>query len=194
MEPTKALALSDAFGMLHREEVLALADLVQKLEPGAKVANVGAGFGTSALTIAEVRPDIELVSVDIRDDDNPFGGFMNERNAFINAGIELKHQQIKGDSPVVAEQFPTETFDLVIIDDDHTYEAAGNSITKWLSRVKPGGYILMHDYDSVMWPDVKTVVDEVAEMFFLKFEWQEDTYICFSRPTVAQMKKKGKTP
>lgn len=182
ISPTKALELSAAFGMLHREEVLALADLVDKLPEGAQVANVGAGFGTSALTIMEVRPDINLVSVDIRDDNNPFGGLMNERNAFANAGIEMTHTQIKGDSPEVALAFPVRSFDLVIIDDDHSYEAAGKSMSAWLARVKEGGYILVHDYTSTIWPDVYKVVEEIRSLYGLIEEWVQDTYICLRRP------------
>ena len=41
-----------------------------------------------------------------------------------------------------------ETIDLLFIDGDHQYDSVREDLKKWLPRVKVGGKVVFHDYDS----------------------------------------------
>lgn len=51
--------------LLARRWLTTMPDVVEKLEQGAKVADIGCGTGTAALTMAEAYPESEVVGVDI---------------------------------------------------------------------------------------------------------------------------------
>lgn len=57
-----------------------------------------------------------------------------------------------------SEQFEDMSMDFVFIDGDHSYEGVKEDIGLWLPKVKTGGYLCGHDYDSR--PGVKQAVDE----------------------------------
>ncbi len=59
-----------------------------------------------------------------------------------------------------AEMIAERTFDFVFIDADHTYEGVKADIAAWTSKVKPGGMVMGHDYNSVAFPSVIKAVDE----------------------------------
>lgn len=54
---------------------------------------------------------------------------------------------LKGESTDCAEQVEAESLDFVFIDADHTYEGVREDLGAWFGRVKPGGWIMGHDYD-----------------------------------------------
>ena len=68
--------------------------------------------------------------------------------------------KFKMTSGKAAEKFWDETFDLVYIDGLHTYDGVKNDIELYLPKVKKGGYIAGHDYNSKHFPGVKDAVDE----------------------------------
>lgn len=51
--------------LLARRWLTTMPDVVEKLERGARVADIGCGTGTAALTMAEAYPATEVVAVDI---------------------------------------------------------------------------------------------------------------------------------
>lgn len=53
---------------------------------------------------------------------------------------------IKMSSVVASQIFPKEYFDLVFIDDDHSYEYVLKAIKAYIPIVKTGGFITGHDY------------------------------------------------
>lgn len=52
----------------------------------------------------------------------------------------------------------TEPLDLVFIDGWHEYDAVLQDCRDWMPKLKPGGTIILHDYDSA--PGVRRVVEE----------------------------------
>ena len=56
--------------------------------------------------------------------------------------------------------FETGEFDFVWIDGDHSYEQVKRDITNYLPKVKKGGIIGGHDYNSNVFTGVKKAVDE----------------------------------
>lgn len=49
--------------------------------------------------------------------------------------------------------------DLVFIDADHSFEGAKRDILAWRPKLRPGGFLVGHDYE---WETVKQAVDEVV--------------------------------
>ncbi|MBU3591454.1 class I SAM-dependent methyltransferase [Polynucleobacter sp. 78F-HAINBA] len=68
---------------------------------------------------------------------------------------------IREKSWLAADQFQDESFDLVYIDGDHTYEGVVKDLAAWYPKVKKGGIICG---DDIGWPGVKKAVDE----FFIR--------------------------
>ena len=52
--------------------------------------------------------------------------------------------------------------DFVFVDADHSYEGCTADIKAWMHHIKPGGWMLGHDYGSdKRHPDVRRAVDEI---------------------------------
>jgi len=152
--------LVDTFHFLHESEAELLQKLAELVPENGICVNIGAGVGTSALAVLEKRPDLTdtFFTIDIRSEGNPFGGLENERNAFDKAEMEYPNQ-IFGDSKEVVKGWDDD-IDFLIVDGDHSYDGAKADIVEWGKFVKSGGIILVHDYESVHWGDVKKVVDK----------------------------------
>lgn len=55
---------------------------------------------------------------------------------------------VKGESIIVSKFYPLQSLDFVFIDAAHDYENVFNDIASWFGRIKDGGVIAGHDYDS----------------------------------------------
>lgn len=162
MVKSKALEQAKAFGYLKADELLLLQKYAKKLSESAVCVNIGAGFGTSSLAILEVRPDLKYTfyTIDVRNDDNPFGGLLNERNAFKK--WNMKHpNQIHGDSKKIADVWDSGKVDLLIIDGDHSSEGCRGDILGWEQHLKIGAIVFVHDYQSQHWGEVTHAVNEL---------------------------------
>ena len=156
----KAVELANSFGMLYEDEVYALYVLAKMLPENPKVANFGAGTGTSGLVIRTARQDAKIWTIDISES-SPYGGLENERNAFTNAGvIDQLPNQIFGCSWDIGKGWQYGDLDMVFIDGDHSYEGCSKDIEAWLPHIKKNGIIVFHDYERDHWADVKRSVDE----------------------------------
>lgn len=79
-------------------------------------------------------------------------------------GIEARYPErsriINAPSIKAAELFPDRNFDFVFIDASHEYVDVKADIAAWRSKVKPGGWILGHDYHPKDFRGVVRAVDE----------------------------------
>lgn len=158
---------SAAFGFLFLEEVAALKELASKLPPNPVGLNVGAGVGTSALALLEARDDLFLYTCDIVQKVSPTGGLGNERLALEKAGISAIHyHQIHMDSIELAREWLPrgwdDSLDFIFIDGEHNPSYVAEEGPLWWANLKPGGVLAFHDYDSVMWGSLKTVIDNMG--------------------------------
>ncbi len=157
----KAVELSGAFGFLRLDEVEALMDVAKLIPEDGTMINIGAGAGTSSLAVAESRPDVNIITVDISEG-GPFGGFENELNAFKNAKMEkLLPEQLLGDSKKIGHEWDRDKVDFVFVDGDHSEDGVRGDIEAWVQHIKDGGIIIFHDYSPKTWPKVMKVVDEM---------------------------------
>ncbi len=157
----KAAELSGAFGFLSIDEVESLMSLAELIPENGTMINIGAGAGTSSLAVAESRPDINIITVDISDG-GPHGGLENELNAFKNAEMEeLLPEQMLGDSKEIGREWDRDKVDFIFVDGDHGDDGVRGDIDAWLQHIKDGGIIAFHDYGGVVWPAVTVAVDEM---------------------------------
>lgn len=157
-----AYKVSDWIGYLSREDVDLLADMARSLPPDPVAVNIGAGVGTSGLALMESRPDLVLYSIDVNDYANPYGGLVNEGNAFRDAGFEgsPRYHPILGKSHDVAKSWQFGAVDLVFVDDGHTPEDIRGDIEGWLPLIKDGGIIVFHDFATGHHPGTAGIVYE----------------------------------
>lgn len=164
-----AISVAESFGYMTTAEVRGLQALAMSItKPNPVFVNVGAGSGTSGLALAEANNSAIRYTVDITNEDSPFGGLPGEINAFRETKLTPPFQ-IHGDSRNVARSWEKRVYgaivleypiDLIFIDDGHLYEDIKGDIECWTPHVAPGGIISFHDYGKDVWPDVKEVVDQ----------------------------------
>lgn len=154
--------LINAFGYLTEGEGELLQKYAKKVPENGICINIGAGTGTSSVCVLEVRPDLvdTFYTIDIRNWDNPFGGLVNERNAFDKFGMALPNQ-IHEDSKKVGREWKSGKVDLLIIDGDHSRVGARGDILSWKENLNIGAIVFVHDYQSSRWLEVTDAVNEL---------------------------------
>jgi precorrin-6B methylase 2 len=150
-----AYDVADQHGMMSRGEVELLQDCALFLPPAPVVVNIGAGAGTSALALLEKRKDIFIFSIDKRPR-------MLEPTVLRKAGLlkENRVWRVLGDSNRVGKYWPY-PIDLCFVDGGHHDEAVIGDINAWKPKVKPGGYMLFHDYNHPNVPGLTVIVDDM---------------------------------
>lgn len=83
---------------------------------------------------------------------------------------------LKGESSKIAETFDDNIVDFVFIDADHSYEGCSGDIARWWPKVKRGGILSGHDYNT---PHARTqgvdkAVDEFVKRTGLPIEFGDD--------------------
>lgn len=139
--------LRDAFNYLFQEELDYIYEVTESLPENPSIVNIGAGAGTSGLAFLEARPDSRVTTIDVTKEDSPFGCLIAEWLSANVAGVQDRLTQIHGDSSTCGALWTKGQVDLVFVDGGHTYEGCTSDLSVWQRHVKPGGYILIHDYD-----------------------------------------------
>lgn len=193
----RALYQSRAFGFLTPFEVMFMESLSRSLPAGATIVNIGAGVGTSGLALTEPHIPGEfnqfphktahVVTIDISLS-APTGGLENERNAFAAVGLDSYiPSQVHNDSKEAGKFWNGGGVNLLFVDGDHSYEGASGDILAWKPHITPGGIIVIHDYESNNWADVKRAVDEYLA------DWHHiltvDSLIAFRKPEQTSQSK-----
>lgn len=125
---------------------------------------IGGGYGSSTLCVylatQLVGTTVNLVTID------PFVPFDGGRNAskahFIENTKDISHLRvINCSSDVAKSQIADNSVDLVFVDGDHHYEQVKRDLENYWPKLKAGGVLLGHDYQSTPHPGVKRATDEV---------------------------------
>ncbi len=148
-------------GFMHPSE---LAQLV-KLAEGKEVLEVGSFRGLSAWCMAHACEHITCVDTFCA---NSAGQFqMPEQTTYQEfrrnlAPFESKLNCLPFSSERAHELIPADKqFDLIFLDAMHDYDSVREDALRWWPRVKPGGYLAMHDYGHWDFPGVERAADEV---------------------------------
>lgn len=87
---------------------------------------------------------------------------------------------VKQTSTEAAKLFSNQSFDLIYLDGDHTYEGVKEDLAAWVPKVKVGGYMSGHDY----WgPEAFGVAKAVNERFKQGVVLDEPTCSWYYRAT-----------
>ena len=146
-------------GRLVEAEGRLLFDSVKKTNKDDLIIELGTLYGHTALLMAQTGRHV--LSIDIA-----------PRVEKID-GVEL----VVGESTEVAEEF--NDIDFLFVDADHEYESVKKDIKAWLPKVKVGGKILFHDYES--WPGVTKAVNEAIEDGLLEKGEQAKSLLCTTK-------------
>lgn len=84
--------------------------------------------------------------------------------------------QHKSTLPEAVDLVSDRQYDLLLIDGDHSLKGVANDFERFAPLVKPGGFVIFDDYDTVDWPSIKPYVDEHArpldDWLWIGGEWR----------------------
>lgn len=149
---------------LDLPEINHLIDICTLLPLYPKILEVGTFLGKSAAHMADARPDAEIITLDTF-----FGGqweyenikhidyYQGYLNNYFNGKmwdetIVTQYLAHWDNIEVVNCAFPeewddTSQYDLIFEDGDHGYNNTKNSFPKCIELLKPGGYLVCHDFN-----------------------------------------------
>jgi trans-aconitate methyltransferase len=135
-------------------------------------AEIGVGTGPTTAALMERFPDLNWLAVDYWPAGLPlhYGGELNadqqaerrEKFMRIVARYPERLDLLEMPSVAAAEHVADGSLDLVFIDADHSYEGCKADILAWRSKVRPGGWLMGHDYHKGNFPGVVQAVDELV--------------------------------
>lgn len=162
-DPAHRLVESHPYCLIH-EDVDLLQELVRKLPKTRSivVVDLGAGSGTTALSVLCAREDKILVTTVDHSD------LQWSQAVATNIGRREDWRGILSDSAEAAKEFEANSVDLLLIDTDHAYRTTKGELEAWLPKVRKGGYVWLHNYGNPAdWgvpnaatPGVKWAIDE----------------------------------
>jgi hypothetical protein len=151
--------------------------VADRVQPGAVGAEVGVYDGGMSNALFKLIPGLCLYMIDrwavytpdqVDGDPEARMPRMTRRawkrvkaQAFaVAAKYKDKAIVIQNDSVAAANRISDGKLDFVFIDGDHSYEGCSRDIEAWLPKVKPGGWLMGHDY--TIRPGVKRAVDDLG--------------------------------
>jgi len=103
------------------------------------------------------RDNPVIIDGQAKNKDNVFDQFKTNCKEYIDSG---KIKYIKGLTLDVVNLVPDESYDIILIDADHSYEGVYNDINAYIPKLKKDGYLMFHDYGCGMWTGVKEACDQ----------------------------------
>lgn len=159
----EAGALDGAELLSDREELL------RKMPPNSIAAEIGVDNGDYSMEILSLNAPKELHLIDLWGSLRYSGKKMARVKEKVSAHAKSEAVRLHRMKSIdAAELFSNGYFDFVYIDTDHSYTTTISELRAWAPKVKPGGFILGHDFvDGNFASGIKYgVVEAVAE--FLK--------------------------
>lgn len=126
-------------------------DELVRLSRGKVVLEIGSRYGASTIGMAQVAELVYAVDWhrgDAWHGDEGVGDSLNLFWAYL-AKYDLKDKVVPlvGRSEQLLPMFKQAMFDVVFVDGDHSYEGVRYDIEHSLPLLKPGGLMVVHDYD-----------------------------------------------
>jgi predicted O-methyltransferase YrrM len=171
IDPVSGLVEIDGVqGLLMPRDIEVLCHYASGLPRGARVVEIGSFMGLSALAMAKafyIRQnytariycvDTWEGSAEHRDMEVIEKGELFERfkRNIAESGLAAYFIPLRKDSVAASGEFQDESFDLIFVDGDHTFEGVSKDLVSWYPKLKPEGVFLGHDYG---YPDVVNAVN-----------------------------------
>lgn len=154
--PHDSYSVSDWLHYLTHNEIDFIKALSKMLPEAPRVAQLGAGGGTSGLAFMEARPDLFLYSIDQSWASNPLGCLEAEIGLLQDAGYisrtdvtTWRYLPIQGDTVTVGLDWTFGKIDMVLVDAGQEYQQVLSDLQVWMRHLKPGGVIAVHDYHKI---------------------------------------------
>jgi len=141
---------------LYDEDLYAILSEAEKLPPNANYVEVGVSHGSSLISVAHFRPDINCYGIELATD------IRNGHRAIEKEGIKNIELFLGRGSEEVCKQWDRE-IDLLFIDGEHYFPYIFWDFCGWSPYVKQGSKILFHDYENAGGP--KFSVREALQVF-----------------------------
>ena len=167
---------------VHKEEYFALVDMPEEavsiyetrmemiralVSDGSVICEVGIFKGDMAKQLEATLHPSRMVLIDLFEGETGSGDQDGNNFEFVDLARSYEHlceyfqgkglTEIKrGDSVEMLRTYPDETFDMIYIDADHSYEGCKRDLSECYKKVKKGGYIMGHDYEMNMKKATKT--------------------------------------
>jgi predicted O-methyltransferase YrrM len=143
-------------------------EAIKNAQDGAKFVEIGVWKGGSTaymgVEIFNSTKKIEYDAIDTFEGSKEHGivvGLYEEAYDNLKPLIDAKVVNlIKGHSQELVSNYADESLDFCFIDGSHEYEDVKKDIQAYLKKVKKGGILAGHDYDS-LWGGVIKAVDEI---------------------------------
>jgi len=133
---------------------------LQRLAIGKHVVEIGSFKGLSTIIMAKVAKRVVAIDpfdrCEVTRNRDTFPTF---RENVYSHGVEDKVITIVATAEAACPLIQPHSFDLALIDGEHTYDAVMSNIRVVAPLIKPDGLLLFHDYGHVGFPGVKAAVD-----------------------------------
>lgn len=164
-------------GHMTEEELTQIEYLASLVPENGTIVEMGSLFGRSAVAWAKsCHPSVNVYCVDLFRNVmvNPSVDFYNK---FVNNTKDIPNIiPIRAFSPYVFEKQLPDKLDLVFLDAIHTNPSDIDNIRYFLPKIKSGGILCGHDYDSG-WPDVVQNVQMLEKELGVSAQLIADTTI-----------------
>lgn len=126
--------------------------LSEHVDKDAILFEIGSYIGGSAIIFYEYFKNVNCVDAWVGGYDiNDKASSQNMVEVELQFDKNTKHTSIlkhKGLSVDVAKSIPDESIDILYIDATHTYDGVRSDLEAWIPKVKKGGIISGHDYET----------------------------------------------
>ncbi len=124
-----------------------LRNIIVKLPENATILEIGTFRGLSAVYMAQQKKDIKIVTIDSHIG-IPGNHSLYSNPYIVNDNFKKYHvaDRITHFAVSTQDYGPNQMFDMLFIDGDHSLAGVTFDYCKFERFVKPGGYIVFHDY------------------------------------------------
>jgi len=157
--------MESIYGSFTRQEGEVLYKYASQCKKGSTVVEIGclSGRSTSVLGEAQLQNKFKLIVIDPFVDSSPNVARENMQEHFVGnmIGIGCEYKLYPDVAENVVKKIK-QKIDLLLVDGDHSTSGVAMDRKCWFPKVKRGGIIVWHDYNS-SWLEVKINVDDMVE-------------------------------
>jgi predicted O-methyltransferase YrrM len=171
-------------GTLNFYDTQVLIEFAKNIPQNGRYLETGSYLGCSALLVAYFSNEATVWAHDIWVNDwSDLKGdpppevkdyFYEFYKAVKKNNFENRIIPIRGDSAYTIGIHDDESFDLIFVDGDHSYEGCFNDITKSWPKLKKGGNMLVHD--CVYGSKTLNAVDDFCKFHNIEYYTIQNTY------------------